>query len=166
MGKGSWSQGGSPGPPCTEGLSSWGAAGTAQGSRGHRGLWVSGHTFSRSARRAWNPLRRVMSAMAMPDSPTLPFRLWRHMPCRPGRRVSGCRHPAPALGQPTAPHSASATPRAHQMHTVYCTLDSCSSATLGASLLRRLLRPSNSCRGVTSWEWAPGSSLAGRSSYS
>ena len=107
-----------------------------------------------------------MSAMAMPDSSTLPFRLWRHVPCRPGRPVSGCRHPAPALGQPTAPHSPSAAPRAHQMHTVYCTLDSCSSATLGASLLRRLLRPSKSCRGVTGWERAPGSSLAGRSSYS
>lgn len=34
-------------------------------------------TFSRSALRAWNPLRRVMSAMAMPDSPSLPLRLQR-----------------------------------------------------------------------------------------
>lgn len=38
-------------------------------------LWVADGTFSRSALRAWNPLRRVMSAIAMPDSPTLPLRL-------------------------------------------------------------------------------------------
>lgn len=36
---------------------------------------VGGCTFSRSALRAWNPLRRVMSAIAMPDSPSLPLRL-------------------------------------------------------------------------------------------
>lgn len=39
--------------------------------------WAAGRTFSRSARRALNPLRRVISAMAMPDSPALPLRLQR-----------------------------------------------------------------------------------------
>ena len=113
-----------------------------------------------------------MSAMAMPDSPTLPARLWRHVPVVwvAPHLVPGCRHPARTSAPPPSPAwqhpDAQGHPRAHQMHTVYCTLDSRSSAALGASLLRRFLRPSNSCRGVTGREWASGSSPAGESSYS
>lgn len=55
-----------------------------------------------------------MSAMAMPDSPTLPVRLWRHVPVVwvPPRLVPGCRHhlgPA-SLSQPSSTHMPRATP--------------------------------------------------------
>ena len=48
-----------------------------------------------------------MSAMAMPDSPTLPARLWRHVPVVwvTPRLVPGCRHPAPTLAPPPSPAS-------------------------------------------------------------
>ena len=113
-----------------------------------------------------------MSAMAMPDSPTLPVRLWRHVPVvwvAPawGQAVDTQPQPRHCLPLPAQQHpQAQGHPRAHQMHTVYCTLGSRSSAALGASLLRRFLRPSNSCRGVTGRGWASGSSPAGESSYS
>ena len=46
-----------------------------------------------------------MSAMAMPDSPTLPARLWRHVPvvCIAPHLVPGCRHPAPTSAPPPSP---------------------------------------------------------------
>lgn len=101
-----------PGRLHVTGLSSWGCCGDGTGLLGHRRpLWVAGHTVSRSARRAWNPLRRVMSAMAMPDSPTLPVRLWRHVPVVwvAPHLVPGCRHPAPTSALPPSPSPAAPT---------------------------------------------------------
>ena len=84
----------------------WGLAPGAQAA-----LWVAGHTFSRSARRVWNPLRRVMSTMAMPDSPILPVCLWRHVPVVwvPPCLVPGCRHPAPTSALRPSPSPAAPT---------------------------------------------------------
>lgn len=89
MGKDRWSQGGGPGPYTRQGSAAGIASGMDPSSWGTRSpilptapalpAWAADCTFSRSARRALNPLRRVISAMAMPDSPSLPFRLQRDM---------------------------------------------------------------------------------------